>query len=89
MSDVSLQLFHDALGAWSPGDDPAPLRHAAREHVGASRPVDVLIAEYAAAVESGNHAAAQEIAEELAPVRQAHAVLAGAMAGLETPDGLD
>ena len=83
MSDVSLRLFYDALNAWQQGGDPAPLLHAAREHIGASRPLETMIAEYAEAMESGNHVLAQQVAEELAPVRQAHAVLAGALPGLE------
>lgn len=89
MSAESLALFSDAMEAWQPDSDPGPLLHAAVEHVGASRPVEVIIAEYAAAREAGDHELAHRLADELVPVRQAHAVLAGGLPGLEAADGVD
>jgi hypothetical protein len=87
VSAESLALLSGELGLWVPGNDPDPLLHAASEHIGASRPIGVIIAEYAAAREAGDHGLAHRLAEELVPVRQAHAVLAGGLPGLEPAGG--
>jgi hypothetical protein len=71
----------------SPGD-PAALLAAAKAHLAASRPLDVVKAEYdelqAARWERGeatDTAREQELADELAPVAEAAANLAGSLPG--------
>ena len=91
MSDESRDIFYQALNDYAPGDDPAELRAAAAGHLGASRSLDVLMAEYAAALEGdtspGQHAVAQRIADEMAPVSLATRVAAGLLPGSSTTAG--
>ncbi len=77
MSRESEEIFHKALHGYRDGDDPTALRAAAVGHLGASRPLGRLAALYAEALASGDHAAAQQLADELAPVRAAEGVASG------------
>lgn len=78
MSRESQEIFEQELYSWQPGNDPAPLRAAAAGHLGASRRLEVLLEEYAEAMENPeNHAAAQQIADEMAPVAKAARIAAG------------
>lgn len=79
MSAESQEIFHAALTG---NADPAELRAAAAGHLGASRSLAELTALYAEATEAGNAAAAQALADELAPVRAAMRVVAGALPGV-------
>lgn len=75
MSAESQEIFYDALH----GDaSPEELRAAAVGHLGASRSLEELTAEYARALDAGDHETAQRLAEELAPVRTAMRVADGA-----------
>lgn len=86
MSDQSRAVFEQALYVDYPqtGDREALLA-AARGHIGASRRLDVLLEEYGEAMEGHPDLtpeqafAAQRIADELAPVRSAQAVIDGAV----------
>jgi hypothetical protein len=84
MSPQSQAIFDQALYKDYPQSGNAEaLLAAAHGHIGASRPLDVLLAEYATAMEGqerhtpGQAAAAQAIADEMVPVRAAHAVVNG------------
>lgn len=79
MSRESQEIFADCLDSYADGDDPKDLRATAVGHLGASRPLDQLTAEYAAALDTGHHEAAQLIAAELAHVRMAARVAAGGL----------
>ena len=82
-------LGYQAEQAANPAADPDPkaLRAAAVGHLGASRDLDELLEEYAAAMEDQeNHtpeqaAAAQRIADEMVPVRAATRIIAGGLPG--------
>ena len=95
MSRESQEIFEQALYRDYPrtGDYNALLA-AARGHIGASRSLEVLLEEYIEAMEGHpDHtpeqaANAQRLADELVPVRAAHAVLIGA-ATEEDCNGLD
>lgn len=71
MSAESLAIFQGCLYDGEPG-----LHAAAVQHVDCSRSLEYLSLEYALALENGDHVLAQQLAEELVPVRQAHAVIA-------------
>lgn len=77
MSRESQEAFHAALYG---GGSLEELRTAAAGHLGASRPLAELTRLYALALENGNHEQAQQLADELAPVRQAEAIVAGGAA---------
>lgn len=77
MSAESQEAFHAQLFSYRPGDDPDELRAAATGHLGASRPLEELLAEYGALMASGHLDAAQRVADELQPVRAAARVAAG------------
>lgn len=85
MSQQSQAVLWQAITNWQSDRDPAPLQAAAAGHLGASRPLAELLAEYAAAVEDQEQnapdraAAAQRIADELAPVRIAARIAAGGL----------
>lgn len=79
MSGESQGIFDAALLGYAPGNDPQELRAAAVGHLGASRSLEELTALYAAALEEGDHAAAQALADELVPVRAATRVAAGGL----------
>jgi hypothetical protein len=79
MSPQSQAIFDQALAGWQPGDDPAELQAAAIGHLGASRRLEVLTEEYDEALAAGDHQRAQELADELVPVRQAERVAAGVL----------
>jgi len=80
MSTESQAIFHEALF----GDaGPAELHAAAAGHLGASRSLEELTAQYAQALNAGEHEAAQRIADELAPVRAAMRVTAGGIPAVE------
>lgn len=93
MSRESQEIFHQEIRDYQaaqvadPGTEPdaEPLRAAATGHLGASRELAELLAEYAAAMENyEDHtpeqaAAAQRIADELAPVRAAVRVTTGGL----------
>lgn len=88
MSDETALAYRQAQQAYG-GDpaDPAELLAAARAHLEASRPLEEIKAEYEeaqAARERGEETdpvAHQVLAEELAPVREAAANLAGSLPG--------
>lgn len=69
MSAESLAIFHAALHGQN--TDPEELRAAAIGHLGASRPLSLLQQIYAEAVAAGEYYAANQIADELQPVRAA------------------
>lgn len=74
MSAESQEIFHAALF----GDaDPETLRAAAVGHLGASRSLQELTELYARFMANNDHDAAQQIADELAPVRTATRVVGG------------
>lgn len=77
MSAESQEIFHKALHSYREGTDPTTLRSAAVGHLGASRPLSLLSELYAAALARGDHKTAQDLADELAPVRAAEGVAAG------------
>lgn len=84
MSDQSQEIFEQALYRDYPRNGNAEaLLAAAHGHIGASRRLEVLLEEYGEAMEGQERhtpeqaAAAQRIADELAPVRAAHAVVDG------------
>lgn len=85
MSAESQQVFFDAILEYqaSAHPDPALLQAAARGHLGASRPLSDLLNDYAHAMDheephtAAQAAAAQVIADELAPVRLAERIAAG------------
>jgi hypothetical protein len=79
VSRESEEIFSGHLDNYVDGDDPGKLRAAAAGHLGASRSLEELTAEYAAALDSGHHEAAQRIADELAPIRTAARVAAGGL----------
>jgi len=79
MSWQSQAIFDKALREHQPDADPAVLRKAAVGHLGASRPLNELVALYAEAMADGDHTAAQALADELAPVRAAQGVAAGVL----------
>ncbi len=87
MSQESRAILYEALDNHQPDSDPAPLRAAAIGHLGASRRLDVLMEEYAEAMEDREHhtpeqaAAAQAIADELAPVSVATRIASGLLPG--------
>jgi hypothetical protein len=96
VSRESQEIFDQALYQdWPRTGNADALVIAAQGHIGASRPLPQLLAAYAEAMEGQAHhtpeqaAAAQEIADELAPVRAAHAVLAGYLPRTEDRLGLD
>lgn len=95
MSRESQEILFRELNKFRPGDDPAPLQAAAVGHLGASRRLEILMEEYAAAMdgrESHNaeqHAAAQRIADEMAPVNMARRVTAGLLPGVSHVAGGD
>ena len=82
-----LERAADAQARSVPVPDPAALRDAAAGHLGASRTLEELTQEYGRAMaDRENHtaeqaAAAQAIADELAPVRQAAQIMAGHVPG--------
>lgn len=88
VSRESQEIFFRELNKFRPGDDPAPLRAAAVGHLGASRPLHVLMEEYAAAMDgrenhnAEQHAAAQRIADEMTPITMARRVTAGLLPGV-------
>jgi hypothetical protein len=88
VSPESQAIFYRELNAYQPGDDPAPLRAAAVGHLGASRSLEELMAEYAATMEGREnhspeqHAAAQRVADEMTPVSMARRVTAGLLPGM-------
>lgn len=86
MSDQSQAIFDKAMYVDYPKNgDYDELLAAARGHIGASRSLEVLLEEYIELMEGHpDHtpeqaAAAQRIADELVPVRSAHAVVDGAV----------
>lgn len=88
MSAESQEIFYAALNAYHPGDDPAPLRAAAVGHLGASRSLAELMAEYGRVMEGREdhspeqHAAAQRVADEMTPVSMAVRITAGLLPGM-------
>jgi hypothetical protein len=93
VSAESQEILYAALHAYKPGDDPAPLRAAAVGHLGASRSLEELMAEYAATMEGREnhspeqHAAAQRVADEMAPVNLARRITAGLLPGMGSVAG--
>jgi hypothetical protein len=79
VSPQSQAIFAQALTGWQPDDDPAELHAAAVGHLGASRRLVVIAEEYDEALAAGEHQRAQELADELVPVRQAERVAAGVL----------
>lgn len=78
MSKESQEVFDAAVLGYQAGQaDAEALRAAAVGHLGASRSLEVLTVEYAAALAAGDHALAQRLADELAPVRAAQRAAAG------------
>ncbi len=87
MSRESHAVLYEALSSYQPGDHPGELQAAAAGHLGASRQPEVLIEEYAEAMERGDHTAAQLIADELAPVSVARRIAAGLLPEATTRAG--
>lgn len=83
MSQESQDIFHQAIADYlaSPAitPDPEPLRAAAAGHLGASRPLALLLQLYAEALAGGEHDMANRLADELAPVRAAERAAAGVL----------
>ena len=83
MSPQSQAVFDQAWRDYLATGNAEALRIAAVGHIGASRRLEVLLEEYAEAMENqGRHtpeqaAAAQALADELEPVRTATLVAAG------------
>jgi hypothetical protein len=84
MSEQSRAIFEKALYQDFPRNGNAEaLLAAAYGHIGASRRLEVILEEYNEAMEGHPRhtpeqaVAAQEIADELVPVRAAHAVVEG------------
>ena len=78
MSAESRQIFDQAVQDYMEGRAAQPeLQAAARGHLSASRRLEVITEEYAEALEAGDHVLAQQLAEELAPVRAAERAVAG------------
>jgi hypothetical protein len=84
VSTESQEIFNRALHGGAGADE---LRAAAAEHLNCSRPLEKLTELYAVAMEAGDHAAAQELAAELVPVRAAGRVVAAVLP--EASDGVD
>lgn len=83
MSRESQAIFEQALISYTTDGNAQSLQTAAHGHLGASRPLDELLAEYAVAMENQKShtpeqaARAQAIADELEYVRTAARVAAG------------
>jgi hypothetical protein len=77
MSRESQEIFSQTVADYPATGDDSALRAAAVGHLGASRSLAELTAMYAQALEAGNTRGAQQLADELAPVRAAERVLAG------------
>lgn len=83
MSRESEAIFAQALRGYATDGNAQSLQTAAQGHLGASRPLDELLAEYATAMEDqkshtpAEAARAQAIADELEYVRTAARVAAG------------
>ena len=81
MSGESEGIFTRAWQDYLRDYDAEPLRAAAVQHLSCSRSVPELTTLYAQALEAGDHAAAQAVAEELAPVRAADRIATGHLPG--------
>lgn len=83
MSRESQEILDQAVLTYPAHRSAQVLQTAARGHLGASRELSELLAEYAAAMENQRThtpeqaAAAQRIADELEPVRMAAQIVAG------------
>jgi len=78
MSAESEEVFLTAVQDYGTGSvTPEVLQTAAVQHLNCSRSLAELTELYAAALEAGDHAAAQELADELAPVRAAGRAASG------------
>ena len=78
--------LHQAMSDYlllGPAADPGRMRGAAQAHVTASRPLNVVQAEYKAALEHPipDPVQQQALADELQPLRQAQSILDGAYPG--------
>jgi hypothetical protein len=76
VSRESQEILDQALAGYPAAGEEA-LRAAAIGHLGASRPLSELLAEYARALENGTPQQAQALADEMEPVRTAALIAAG------------
>ena len=81
MSGESEEVFTRAWRDYLRDYDAEPLQAAAVQHLDCSRSVAELTALYAQALEAGDHATAQAVAEELVPVRAADRIASGHLPG--------
>lgn len=86
-SDDTTQRLHRVMADYELAGltaDPGELRGAAEAHIGVSRPLNVVQAEYKASLEhpAPDLAAQQKLADELQPLRQAHSILEGRYPGM-------
>lgn len=84
---TSAQRLHRVMAAYEAAGlatNPGELRGAAQAHIGASRPLNVVQAEYKASLEhpAPDLVAQQALADELQPLRQAHSILEGQYPGM-------
>jgi len=86
-SDKTAQWLHRAMASYEssgPEMDPGEMRGAAEAHIGASRPLAVVQAEYKASLEhpAPDLVLQQALADELQPLRQAQSILDGRYPGM-------
>jgi hypothetical protein len=77
VSSESLALLDQAWRDYPATGNAAPLVSAAIQHLSSSRPLDDVLADYTAALDSGDTAAAQAYADELEPLRTAQRITEG------------